>query len=285
MKVDQKESCFEIIRIKNTSSIGANFVKCDLSGSEFDNVIFSGVNLNQAKLFNCYWRNLRINKLNKLTVHSDDANQVGFSPDGMSLASCSMDQSICLWDVKTGKIKSIIIGEGDLKSLCFSSNITLAYSSREFEYLWNLKTGKQIAKLDGHLDYLNSICFSPDFTTQASGSSDNSIRLQDVRTGKQIAKLDGHSSGGTSICYSPDGPTLASDSDDNSFRLWDIQIAKEFLPQDNCYKDLLSQFKLPLQSQSIQQNRIQLHHYLANFDRTTQRTRQNPILEASGDLF
>ena len=48
MKADLKDRDFENIRIKNTSLIGGIFVRCNLSGSEFDNVNISGINLNGA---------------------------------------------------------------------------------------------------------------------------------------------------------------------------------------------------------------------------------------------
>ncbi|CAD8215251.1 unnamed protein product [Paramecium octaurelia] len=93
--------------------------------------------------------------------------------------------------------------------------------------LWDVKTGQQKAKLDGHSYAVNSICYSPDGTTLASGSADSSIRLWDVKTGQQKAKLDGHSSMVNSICYSPDGTTLASGSADSSIRLWDVKTGQQ----------------------------------------------------------
>ncbi|CAD8215043.1 unnamed protein product [Paramecium octaurelia] len=152
MKVDLKESCFENIRIRNTSILGANLVRCDLSGSVLDNVIISGVNLNQAKLFNCKWKNLGINEGIQLNGHSGRVNLVCYSPDGKSLASCSDDHSIILWDAKTGKIKTIIRGKGMVKSVFFSpQNTTLAFSYGIFVYVWSLKTGKQLSRLNGEL--------------------------------------------------------------------------------------------------------------------------------------
>ncbi|CAD8163117.1 unnamed protein product [Paramecium octaurelia] len=52
--------------------------------------------------------------------------------------------------------------------------------------LWDVKTGQQKAKLDGHSSTVNSICYSPDVTTLASGSYDNSIRLLNVQTSKEM---------------------------------------------------------------------------------------------------
>lgn len=83
--------------------MGANFVRSNLSGSEFDNVDIRGMNLNGAILFNCKWRNLRIQEINKLDGHTNKVNSVCFSPDGSTVASGSSDKSIRLWDVKTGQ--------------------------------------------------------------------------------------------------------------------------------------------------------------------------------------
>ncbi|CAK82619.1 unnamed protein product, partial (macronuclear) [Paramecium tetraurelia] len=56
--------------------------------------------------------------------------------------------------------------------------------------LWDVKTGQQKAKLDGHSSYVYSVNFSPDGTTLTSGSYDKSIRLWDVKTGQQISTSD-----------------------------------------------------------------------------------------------
>lgn len=48
IKVDLRGKSFENIKIKDTSLIGANFVGCNLSGSQFENVDISGINLNGA---------------------------------------------------------------------------------------------------------------------------------------------------------------------------------------------------------------------------------------------
>ncbi|CAD8154091.1 unnamed protein product [Paramecium octaurelia] len=227
MKVDLKTQSLENIKIKNTSLKGANFDRCDLSGSEFDNVIISGMNLNGAKLFNCKWKNLRINELQQLCCNCR-VNSVCFSPDGKSLAFCCADNFIRFLETRNGKIKSVIQGKSEVNSVCFSPNFsTLASCSGNFVCLWNFKTGKQMSKLIGHTDKIKKVCFSPDSTTLASGSWDNSIRLWDIKTGQQKAQLDGHAHYVNTVCFSPDGATLASGSVDNSVRLWDIKTRQQ----------------------------------------------------------
>ncbi|CAD8215141.1 unnamed protein product [Paramecium octaurelia] len=104
-----------------------------------------------------------------------------------------------------------------------------------------------------------------------------SIRLWDVKTGQQKAKLDGHSVGVSPVNFSPDGNTLASGSDDNSIRLWNVKTSKEILQSDSSYKDLLSQFNIPLQNSSLLPN---VNPYC-----TILRICQNPLFQASGTLI
>ena len=96
-----KNQSFEDIRIKDTSLAGANFARSNLSGSEFENVDINGMNLNGAILFNCKWQKLNIHEMNKLDS-SSSVSSVCYTPDGIILASSSADNSIRLWDVKSG---------------------------------------------------------------------------------------------------------------------------------------------------------------------------------------
>ena len=69
---------------------------------------------------------------------------------------------------------------------------------------------------------VESIAFSPDGTTLASGSSDNTVKLWDVASGTLKDTLEGHTDIVWSIDFSPDGQTLASGSSDNTVKLWDV---------------------------------------------------------------
>ncbi|MCL1475132.1 caspase family protein, partial [Argonema antarcticum] len=60
--------------------------------------------------------------------------------------------------------------------------------------------------LMGHSGWVNSVSFSPDGQTIASGSFDKTIKLWS-RDGKELATLQGHSSEVNSVSFSPDGQT------------------------------------------------------------------------------
>ncbi|NIM14878.1 MAG: hypothetical protein GTN53_25910 [Candidatus Aminicenantes bacterium] len=73
---------------------------------------------------------------------------------------------------------------------------------------------------------INTVDFSPDGKTIASGSEDGTICLWDAASGKNTQTLKGHTKGVTSVCFSPDGKTIASGSEDKTIRLWDAASGK-----------------------------------------------------------
>ena len=76
--------------------------------------------------------------------------------------------------------------------------------------------------LQGHTDEVNSVSFSPDGDTVASGSDDETLRLWDASTGKLIRTLTGHTGWVRSVSFSPDGRRIASGSSDYTGRLWQL---------------------------------------------------------------
>ncbi|MDF5730205.1 MAG: hypothetical protein PUP92_19850, partial [Rhizonema sp. PD38] len=121
---------------------------------------------------------------NTLGGHAKPVRSVSFSPDGLMLASASSDNTVKLWDARTGK---------------------------------------EITTLTGHTNQVNSVSFSPDSLMLASASNDNTVKLWDTRTGKEIKTLRGHTNPVYSISFSPDGLMLASASADNTVKLWDTR--------------------------------------------------------------
>jgi WD40 repeat protein len=83
------------------------------------------------------------------------------------------------------------------------------------------------APLSGHRNFVESVAFSPNGTTVASGSRDDTIRLWNVATHKQLgAPLNAHAQV-VQVAFSPDGRTLASAGEDQTIRFWDLVTHSE----------------------------------------------------------
>jgi tricorn protease-like protein len=92
-------------------------------------------------------------------------------------------------------------------------------------------TGKEIATLTGHADYVRSLAFSPDGKMLAAAGGlpqqGGEIKLWDVQSHQLLKTLQGHKDCIYSVAWSPDGKLIASGSYDKMVKLWDVATGKE----------------------------------------------------------
>jgi WD40 repeat protein len=88
---------------------------------------------------------------------------VAFSPDSRTLASGSKDNTLKLWDAKTGS-KLLTLEGHSARSMAFSPNSqVLASDSTDGTIkLWDAGTGKELQTINSHLHEVRSISFAPD---------------------------------------------------------------------------------------------------------------------------
>jgi WD40 repeat protein len=166
------------------------------------------------------WDTATGKQLATFQAHTLQVWRLSFSPNGKILA-CSSPTAITLWEVATGKKRTVIPTPGEERALLgphagycvvFSPDgRTLAYGADDgAARLWDLATGKERALLKGHAKAVTDAAFTPDGGTLATASLDATVRLWDVATGQHIATLKGHKGPLASVVFSPDGRILAS---------------------------------------------------------------------------
>ena len=117
----------------------------------------------------------------RMTGHSQLINQVAFSPCGEFFVSASFDQSIRLWDGKTGKF---------------------------------------MKKFTNHVARVYQVAWSADSRMLVSASKDTTIKVWDMRHKKLMFELPGHADEVYAVDWSPDGEKVASGSKDRRLRIW-----------------------------------------------------------------
>ncbi|MFN6232846.1 MAG: ribosome assembly protein 4, partial [Dolichospermum sp.] len=91
---------------------------------------------------------------------------------------------------------------------------------------------KERNQFKGHQGFVNSVSFSPDGKTIATGSRDNTARLWDLQ-GNLLQEFKGHQDWVYSVSFSPDGKTIATASRDKTARLWPVRNLDQLL-KDGC---------------------------------------------------
>lgn len=160
------------------------------------------------------------------------------STDGITLAN-EQAGHIRLWKFRTNTTEPTIIDINSDSELKY--NIVMALSpdatrlaatssagNRIYPiWVWDANTGELLFTLEAQTRGIQTLAFSSDSITLASGDTGNTIRLWDMDTGTLRASFKIPQSGFHALTFSPNGKLLASGSNDGKVRLWDATIKKQ----------------------------------------------------------
>mmetsp|Transcript_10464 Transcript_10464/g.63998 ORF Transcript_10464/g.63998 Transcript_10464/m.63998 type:complete len:405 (+) Transcript_10464:326-1540(+) len=156
--------------------------------------------------------------------HADRVARIAFHPYGDHLATTSFDRTRRLWDVETAA--ELLLQEGlsrAVYALAFQCDVSWSVSGRldAVGWVWDLRTGRHIHTLTGHIKPILAVDVAEDGYTVATAGEDHTCRLWDLRQRRCIYTLPAHSSLISAACFeTKQGETLLTASFDGTSRLW-----------------------------------------------------------------
>jgi len=194
------------------------------------------------------WDTAKWTEIRAIAGNSEPVFALGFSPDNQYLAWASNASTIKVLNIATGEaaksfsrparwirrlpivpLPSIVpVPNLGLTALPAIPAIAFSPDGRYLAsggldksiHIWEVGTGREVRKLEGHGAVVASVAFNPDGRYLASGSHDKTIRVWQVSTWREIHSLAGNTAEVRSVAFSHDGRYLAAASKDKTVRLW-----------------------------------------------------------------
>ncbi|MEL6880251.1 MAG: NB-ARC domain-containing protein [Cyanobacteria bacterium J06607_10] len=130
--------------------------------------------------------------LQTIEAHNNWVWQIACSPDGKTIATCSDDVTIKLWDSTSGS-----------------------------------RMGALQMTLRGHTDGgIWTLDFSPDSQQLISGGQDGTLRIWSRATAQRLKVIEAHDHWIWAVLFDPTGSQFVSGSDDGSIKLWESETYK-----------------------------------------------------------
>jgi WD40 repeat protein len=173
----------------------------------------------------------RLSNSGRMASHSEGIASVAVNPAGTRLATVSLDKTIKIWDLESGReLRSISNIGGFVNAISWSPDgRTLIHGAEDRTVrIWDAETGRAVRTINGHTDYVNEARYSPDGRRIASADDDKLIKIWDAETGREIRTLTGHTDMVGVVAWSPDGRRIASGTieEEKTIRIWDVESGR-----------------------------------------------------------
>ncbi|XP_041980509.1 WD repeat-containing protein 61-like [Aricia agestis] len=167
----------------------------------------------------------KLNLLHALEGHCMAVVSLAISPDGQKLASTSLDSTLIIWEVLSGrKVHEIKTGATDVWKVAFSPGgfhvVTGGHTGKL--YVYDIVDNVEDKVLDTRGKFALSVAWSNSGKYIASGSVDGYVCVFNVVQGKLVHTIEAHTHTVRSVDFSPDSELLVSASDDGYVKLFDV---------------------------------------------------------------
>lgn len=171
---------------------------------------------------------LQVAEIGVLRGHAPgEANHIvgaRMTPDGQTVVSASLDNTIRAWNVSDGKQRNVFTQIAATSMTLSPDGQHVAYGMYDGQVVViEMESGQTVSVLSEQtFSPVYHIAYSPDGSHLAFTSVDNTIVVWDFATGTNVT-LTGHEGEVSGVALSPDGTRMASVSYDGTIRLWDVE--------------------------------------------------------------
>lgn len=163
-----------------------------------------------------------------LTGHRTGVKYVRFNSSGSRVITVEMDGVIRIFDPATGKFLLTTNDSIQVKARSFVSSGSFSADNDKIiigfwngtSKIWNIGTGKLLAYLRGHKEWVRSVAFSKDGKKIITASEDQTAGIWESISGKLLFELKGHDGPVLTAQFTPDGDKIITTSMDNTCRVW-----------------------------------------------------------------
>jgi cytochrome c len=159
----------------------------------------------------------------QLRGHGGPVRALAISSDGQTAISGSFDSTAIRWSLARNAAEQVLRFHDDaVNAVVLLKDGRAATAGADGRIaIWNADNTRPDAVLEGHTAPIAALAVSPDGTTLASASWDQTVRLWPLAGGAPRV-LDGHTQNVNGVAFAPDGRNLVSVGYDQSLRIWPL---------------------------------------------------------------
>ena len=166
-----------------------------------------------------------------------DVQVVEFSPGGDRLLTSTAQDAVAVWEVASGRLLRSLEEPAAVAAPSIGAPATFspdgalvaAGSVRGGPVrVWDLRTGRRVAALDGHTDRVTIVRFSPDGRRLLTASWDDTAAVWLLADGRREHMFK-HADDVNAAAFSPDGTRVATASTDRTAVVWDLATGEPVL--------------------------------------------------------